>query len=396
MVSSVLFRVGFLMRTFVIMSLLFLMAGVQSCSHLKLGRSLRVSDADWPTYGRDLARSNMTVESLRPPLGIVWTNDVTGGIGNGSPVVVDNLLVIGTLRGEVHVFDINTGDREGWLSFGDAIQGSPIVSGDIIYVAVSNSDESLIAYNMKTGQHLWAGRFGDIEASPALANDRLYVGNVWGEFFCVDASDGDMVWEFSIPGNKRMKGIRASPAISDSTVIFGGEDGSVYALNAEDGELLWRHKTGDPVVATPSVAAGIVYAANLGGTVTAIRVDTGEELWKLNFGSMFYAGVAIAGHRVLAVTSEGRLHSLDGRTGEILWRTDLGGIVNASPVIAGDHVYVGTLRKILYALEIETGEIVFQEVLEGRVKTTPAVAFGKLFIATDDRLVLAFSEEAAE
>lgn len=395
MVSSVLLRVGFLMRR-VLPVLLSLMAGMPSCSHLKLDRSIRMSEADWPTYGRNIGRSNMTVESVRPPLVIAWTNDVTGGFGNGSPVVVDNLLVVGTLRGEVHVFDVRTGDREGWLSFGDAIQGSPIVKGDIVYVAVSNSEESLVAYNLNTGKHLWAGRFGDIEVSPALANDRLYVGNVRGEFFCVAEADGEMVWEFAVPENKRMKGIRSSPAISDSTVIFGCEDGFLYGLNAENGGMRWRHQTGQPIVATPSVGAGVVYAADLGGTMKAIDIETGEALWKTNLGASVYAGIAIAGGHVLAVTSEGRLSSLDAGTGELHWRTDLGGIVNAAPVISGGYAYVGTLSKILYAVDVASGEIVFQEVLEGRVKTTPAVAFGKLFVATDDRLILAFSEKGAE
>jgi len=381
------------MRTIILSVVSFVLL---SCSHLELGRSLRPTPADWPTDGRDPGRTNLAGESLRPPLVLRWQGDVTGGIGNGSPLVVDSMLVIGTLRGELYVFDVRDGRRQGWVTLGDAIEGSPVVKGDIVYVAVSNSDESLLAYNLKEGKRLWAVDCGDIESSPVLAGDRIIVANVLGEVFCIDRENGEEAWTYSIPDNKHLKGFRSSPSVGDSTAVMGCEDGTLYALSIRSGELRWKVETGDPIVAPPMIENGTVYAANLGGRMTAVALETGTTEWVRNLGSPVFAGSARAAESILAVTSGGTLVALNPRSGEMNWKTELGGVVNAAPVIAGEFAYIGTLRKLLYAVDVRSGEIVYQQVLEGRVKTPPAVAFGTLFIATDDRSVLAFSPERQE
>ena len=43
-----------------------------------------------------------TRETITPPLTLAWDYDVTGGIGKGSPLVVDSVLLVGNMRGELH------------------------------------------------------------------------------------------------------------------------------------------------------------------------------------------------------------------------------------------------------------------------------------------------------
>jgi outer membrane protein assembly factor BamB len=390
---------GLLMTRFVIYPLqgvVLLALVLSACSHLKLDRTITSGEGDWPTYARDASRVNMTPESLDPPLALAWSADLTGGVGNGSPVLVDSLLIIGTLRGELYAFDVRNGKRLGWLSFGEAIQGSPVVRGRVVYVAVSNTTESLVAYDMSAGKKLWTGRYGDIEVSPLLTGDRLYIGNTTGEFYCVDAERGDELWTFSIPKNTRLKGIRSSAAMGGSTVIFGGDDGFVYGLHGATGELLWSYDTGFPVIASPCIVERTAYVGNTGGQMFAIGTEDGEPRWTADLGSPVQAGSAVSGDMILTATAAGKLFALNRSTGELLWSNDLGSVIGASPVVAGSYVYVGTLRKNLFALSVQTGEIVFQEVVEGRIKTSPAVGFGRLFVASDERWILAFEERRAE
>ncbi len=369
---------------------------VISCSRLKLDRPITSSDSDWPTYARNESRNGMTSENIAPPLSLAWSNDVTGGIGNGSPVVVDSLLIIGTLRGELYVFDVRTGKRLGWLAFGDAIQGSPVVQGQVVFVAVSNSSESLVAYNMSAGKRLWARPYGDIEVSPVLSNERLYFGNTDGDFFSVSADDGEEMWRFSVRKNTKMKGIRSSAALADSTVVFGCEDGLVYGLDRETGEQRWTLDTKHPVVASPCIVDGVAFVGNMDGRMFAVETGTGTQRWAVDLGSPIFAGAALSGQTILAVTTDGKLSALNRHDGARVWLTDLGSVVNASPVVAGSYVYVGTLRKVLYGVRAESGEIVLQETVDGRIKTAPAVGFGRLFVATDERWVLAFQEGRVE
>ena len=357
---------------------------------------MRQGDDDWPTHGRDPARVNMTHEAIVPPLTLAWSADLTGSAGNGSPVLVDSLLVVGTLRGELYVLDIRNGKRLGWLSLGDAIQGSPVVNGQVVYVALSNTTESLVAYDMSAGKKLWTGRFGDIEVSPLLTADRLYFGTTTGEFLCVETDRGEEVWKFSVPKNTRLKGIRSSAAVSGSTVVFGCDDGSVYALHGATGELRWTYKTGASVMATPCISDGLVFVGNLDGRMTALDVETGIPVWSSALDSPLQSGSAVSGDMILTATAAGHLIAQDRRTGNIVWNTDLGSVVIASPVVSGGYAYVGTLHKNLFGVDTGTGEIVFSEAIDGRVKTTAAVGFGRLFLASDEKWIFAFEERRGE
>ncbi len=67
--------------------------------------------------------------------------------------MVDGTLLVGNLRGELYAADGQTGKRIGWIKLGDAIQGSPVVDGSMVYVAVSNSSESLVAFDLRSRQN---------------------------------------------------------------------------------------------------------------------------------------------------------------------------------------------------------------------------------------------------
>ena len=373
-----------------------IMLGLVSCSHLKLDQPIKSEKAPWPTDGRNPERTNASPEIVVPPLHLAWTNDVTGGIGSGSPLVVDGLLIVGTLRGELHVIDASTGKRRGWIDLFDAIHGSPAIEGNIVFVAGSNSSESLIAFDMLEGKPRWKRSYGHIEVSPMLADGDLYFGNTKGEFYAVSAASGDKLWKFQLPENTRLKGIRSSAALAESTVVFGADDGSVYALHRTNGRMVWKYSTGHPVVAGPTIADGSVLASNLGGLFCSINARTGRLNWSRTLGKSIHGGAAIADGTAIIGTTDGYLFSIGLKDGKVIWSVDLGSVVNSSAVISGDYAYVGTLSKILYGIKRSNGEVVFKTIVPGRIKSAPAIAYGNLYVASDERMILAFAQGAGE
>src|SRR5262245_46371660 len=178
---------------------------------------------DWPTYGRDSSRANRAVAPVTPPLTSVWSVDVTGGIGSGSPVVIDSLVIVGTLRGEIYVIDARTGERKGWIGLCDEINGSPAADGNVIYVAGSGEGEWLVAFDISAGRTIWKKTYGEFEVSPLLSGNRLYLGNLGGVFHCVDAENGEGLWKYETPDNKKWKGIRSTAALGEGRVLFGSD-----------------------------------------------------------------------------------------------------------------------------------------------------------------------------
>jgi outer membrane protein assembly factor BamB len=375
-------RIGFFLLTF----------AFAGCGGLRLDHVPRERAGDWPTFARTGNRSAVAQRGLRPPLALEWETDVSAGIGNGSPVIVDSIVFVGNLRGELCAYAATTGKRLGWISLGDAIQGSPVVDGTIAFVAMSNSRESVAAFDLVTGRPRWKKSYGDIEVSPLLYQEHIYVGNTAGSFFCLDRGNGDQRWRFDIPGNARLKGIRSSPAADSGTVVFGADDGSVYGLNAETGALRWKTDTGAPVSASPLIDNGKVFIGNRAGTVFAISQSTGTLAWRANAGAGVFGNAVPAGTLVIFGTSSGNVLAYQRADGARVWSADAGGPVNAGGAVAGFVMYVGTLRKEVVALSVTDGTVLWKADAGGRIRTSPAVVDGRVVIATDERVLRAYKE----
>ena len=362
------------------------------CSGIHIDRSLKHQPGDWPMYGRVSSRVNATTEILRPPLAQVWEQDVSGGVGHGSPVLVDSFIVVGTMRGELYAINAFTGKRIGWVDLGEAIHGAPVIAGNTAIVACSHTQESLSAFDLVEGNVRWKQACGDIEASLVSNGTRVYAANTQGAVFCVDRFNGDVVWKFELPDNTKRKGFRSSPAAWQGSVILGGEDGAVYSLDGERGTLRWRFATDASIAAPPGIADSTVYIGSLGGNFFALGAATGGLRWKFSTEGSFYAGPCLAGDLVIVGTTRGTLLCLSAADGSLRWKTELGGVINSSAVAAGRVVYVGTLKKQLFAINARNGDILWTQETPGRIKTSPAIANRTLYVATDERLLLAFRE----
>lgn len=380
-----------MMRKFVRTNIAVLCATlVGGCSGLRLPHPLSIGPSDWTMFGKTGERMDATTETITPPLTLAWDYDVTGGIGKGSPLVVDSVLLVGNMRGELHAVNSYTGKRIGWVDLGDAIESSPTLDGNIAVVSLSNTRLSLVAFDLLEGKAAWKMPLGDIEASPLIFGRRIYVGNTSGTLFCVQPSTGETLWKFELPRNNTHEGIRSAAAASDSSVVFGAEDGVLYCLNPETGNLKWEYDSKGPIVSTPCIGEGRVYIGNLNGTLSAVSMESGALLWKSETNAGIYASASYAEDKVFIGTTGGEMYAFDGANGNVAWKTSLGSVINSGGLVAGNILYVGTLKKTLFGLDISDGKVVAREEVEGRIKTSPALAHGMLFVATDDRLILAF------
>lgn len=364
---------------------------IAGCGGLQLDRPLRPQPDDWPMFAGSAMRTNASDVTIAPPLTLDWSQDIGGGIGHGSPLIVDSILFIGNLDGELHAIHCPTGKEIGSVSLGDAINASPLVSMSVAYVALSYSKETLIAYDLLDGKVRWRKMYGDIETTPLLYEGKIYVANSWGSLLCIEPREGDLVWQFDLAGNRTMKGIRSSPAADDGLVVFGADDGAVYALDLQTGQQRWRTETDAAVAAPPSIDDGTVYIGNLEGTLHALDLESGEIKWTFDAGAPAFSNALIVRGYAVFCTLGGSVLALHMSDGSLAWNTDVGSPMNSGPVAAGEYLYVGTLKKELCGLRISDGEYVWKTELSGRVKTAPAVAYRRLFVATDDRTVLAFS-----
>ena len=86
-----------------------LLIAIAGCAGIKLPDPLKIDDRDWSTFGKTQARTNATIEIVAPPLQLAWEHDITSAMGNGSPIVIDSIVIATNMRGELYGINANTG-----------------------------------------------------------------------------------------------------------------------------------------------------------------------------------------------------------------------------------------------------------------------------------------------
>jgi len=100
---------------------------------------------------------------------------------------------------------------------------SAAVAGD--RVVVGGRDKLVHGLN-GTGTEVWTfATQARVESSPAIADERVFVGSNDGRFYVLSLSNGAKVWEFNAGAP-----LSASPAIANGRIVIGSQDGRLYCF----------------------------------------------------------------------------------------------------------------------------------------------------------------------
>jgi outer membrane protein assembly factor BamB len=133
---------------------------------------------------------------------------------------------------------------------------SPVFTDNSFYIAGEiDSMAVLFSFNLK-GEKQWQTTLGKewmksypgSRSIPTVVDDLIYVGTGMGNLYCVNKSDGKIIWSKDLI--KDLKGIlplhghSEAALIKDEKVFWtaGGKTNNVVALNRFTGKLLWSNK----------------------------------------------------------------------------------------------------------------------------------------------------------
>src|SRR4051812_39469343 len=128
--------------------------------------------------------------------------------------------------------------------------------------------EAVVAYELATGREVWTNSWeasfeetlgGDgPRATPAVSGGLVYGLGALGEFRCLKAASGDLVWRHNIidenGGTHLTYGLAASPLVNGNEVIVvpgGGAGKSVVAYDRLSGKPLWHAQNDQPAYSSP-------------------------------------------------------------------------------------------------------------------------------------------------
>lgn len=206
-----------------------------------------------------------------------------------------------------------------------------------------------------------------------MSNGRAYFGStVDHRLHCVESKSGKPVWSFYTDGP-----IRLAPTLAHGNVYFGSDDGLVYCLNASNGQVVWKMRVGPrddrllsrgEMISRWPVRTGVLIdgeKAFFGAGVfphefvylCAVNAIDGSVIWRNDTISEQNAGRNDLSPQGYLLCNDDYLYVPSGRslpvaiskeTGDIVfqrqhsWRTDAGGVVGGTKALLGDgQVYAG-------------------------------------------------------
>jgi quinohemoprotein ethanol dehydrogenase len=177
---------------------------------------------DWISYGKNYSENRYSIldqinASNVDTLGLVWGINLETTRGNETtPIVVDGIMYLTGPWSIVYAIDVR--------------------KGEVIWIYDPEVPRS---YGEK-------GCCGVVNRGVAIYEGMLYLGAFDGRLICIDAVNGEMIWEKLTVDQKQAYTITGAPRIIDGKVVIGnggaeyGVRGYLSAFDAFSGEQVWR------------------------------------------------------------------------------------------------------------------------------------------------------------
>ena len=173
-----------------------------------------------------------------------------------------------------------------------------------------------------------ADQGGDVDVSPLIAGDTVYVYSSSGYIRAYNKSKGTLIWSTFVS-----TGLQTStPAYGDGKIFAATQDGNLLALDAVTGNELWSVHPTDLTFECPITYYDhrIYIGEGLSGGIANKQYycydDLGNRLWAYtnnDTAGFIWNGASVVGDYVVYPVHEGFLVSLDRCSGELVDKINL-------------------------------------------------------------------------
>ena len=201
-----------------------------------------------------------------------------------SPAVLGDVVVAPFSSGEVVALRVQNGS----VLWQDGISGTgnltplailnDIPSGPVIadgYVFASSQSGSLAAFDLRTGQRVWAQPAGTL-SFPLVVGDFIFTVTTEGEVACMSKTDGTVIWLTQLQAFKKQKSRKKriawmGPIIAGDRLLFMSSRGNAVEMNPLDGSIIREFKLSGDVFVPPVIANNTVYYITDNAKLVALK-----------------------------------------------------------------------------------------------------------------------------
>ena len=290
---------------------------------------------------------NMQNKNVEPE--VLWEQIIDEKLNNFKTRInlVEDELILTANNNMLYSMDPDTGEINYNMSVGDS-PTIPVKYQNKIFIGTNSG---LLIYDS-----LWdlsgMKNIGQVVSEPVVFQDSVIVGNIYGDIYSYNISDGELLWQIKIPGmiyisepdssnvfvcsgNKTYKidavegqiiwnytanhQIDTVPVVYDNSVFFGSWDNYFYSIDKNTGELIWKNQTGWGIVTKACVSEDMVYLGSLDHNMYAFDKNTGKTMWVFTSNSSIHSSPVIVNNSLVFGSDDGRLYYLNKTDGNLQW-----------------------------------------------------------------------------
>lgn len=284
-----------------------------------------------------------------------WRLPIANGVEPSATSIRDRLFV-GASDGNFYSIEASTGHIQWSFPTKAENLSAPLLDEGTVYFLAGNN--VFYALDAATGRQLWLYSRQDTSqfsirggSQAALKDGTLYVGFSDGSLVALNAKSGSVVWELQLNRNKRFRDIDATPVIDGNQLYIAGYDDKLYCVSMEKGEILWRVDGGGYSAVT--VSGDKIFYPTTTNEVWALKKANGDKVWSYKLKEGIATQVKMYKGSLVFGESQGMLRFLDPNSGAVLGYMEPGrGILSAPQVDEkNSRVYFISGEANLYAIQ---------------------------------------------
>ena len=218
-------------------------------------------------------------------------------------------ILLSSVSGRLFVVSADTGEirREIQLPFELAL--APLVDLPHLYLGTGGD---VVALDAESGAERFRAPMGEVSLALATSGGRIVASGAGRLLTVIEAARGVEEWRF-----RGRSGFHAPAVFAQDRLYVGNDAGEFYCLALSDGDTKFRWATGASIRFAALVEDRLVFVTSFGNDLYAYQARGGAERYRVSLPGRPASGPVRIGLRLLVATYDGVIVEVDPERGAV-------------------------------------------------------------------------------
>ena len=219
-------------------------------------------------------------------------------------------ILLSSASGRLFVVDAETGEirRETQLPFELAL--APLVDLPLLYLGTPSGD--VVAYDAEKGSERFRAHIGEASLALASSGGMIVASGSERMLTAIEGGRGGEQWRF-----RGRSGFHAPAVFAQDRLYIGNDAGEFYCLALSDGDTQFRWATGASIRFAALVEERFVYVTSFANNLYAYQARGGTERYRVSLPGRPASGPVRFGKRLIVATYDGAIVEVDPQKGAV-------------------------------------------------------------------------------